>query len=146
MTTIKIKDKEWFEENCVRIYDCNTYFVPRHWTKEQQDRTVSFLTDGPMGALMGQVLIVEEDDQDDVSAKNMMGSRYFVKYWIPNWAIEWVKEEFIEEEPEGIKCLTKEEALRVCDIIAWASKQSYLGRTEAGDLCGKIVYSNKGWL
>lgn len=46
----------------------------------------------------------------------------------------------------GIKCPTKEEALRMCNIIIWASKQGYLGQTEAKDLCGKIVYSNKGWI
>jgi len=46
----------------------------------------------------------------------------------------------------GIKCPTKEEAMRMCDIIAWASKQGYLGQSEVKDLCGKIVYNNRGWI
>lgn len=156
MTTIKIRDKQWFEEHCeLHMSDgfCK-YLVPSCWTKEQKSHTISFLFDSPMWRLAGQVLVVENDDIFDIDARTMIGSRYFVSFWIPNWAIEWVKEEAdsVTKESEtdfsstGIKCPTKEEALRICDIIAWASKQDYLGQTEAKDLCSKITYNNKGWI
>lgn len=94
MITIKIRDKQWFQEHCDSREDgIIRYFVPSCWTKEQQRATVSFLIDVPMEELIGQVLVVETDDTSDIDARNMMGSRYFSDFWIPNWAIEWVKEE-----------------------------------------------------
>ena len=147
MITIKIHDKQWFEEHCeLHTSDgFGKYLVPSCWTNEQKRHAVSFLIDGPMWRLAGQVLVVENDDAFDIDARTMIGARYFVGFWIPNWAIEWVKEE-ADVSPTGIKCPTKEEALRICDIIAWASKQGYLGQTEAKDLCSKITYNNKGWI
>lgn len=63
-------------------------------------------------------------------------------FWIPNWAIEWVKE--VNDSSKVVECLTTEEALRICDIITWAFKRGYLMYSEARILCNKIVYNNKG--
>lgn len=93
MTTIKIRDEQWFKEHCDSRNDGLRYLVPSCWTKEQQRATVGFLIDGSMEELMGRVLVVETDDTSDIAARNMMGSRYFSDFWIPNWAIEWIKEE-----------------------------------------------------
>lgn len=47
--------------------------------------------------LLGKVLIVECDDGNE--AGNITDARYFAGgYWIPNWAIEWVKEESDNKE------------------------------------------------
>lgn len=57
-----------------------------------------------------------------------------------------IKSKDTDSVPKGIKCLTKEEAWEVCEIIAWASNHGYLEGTEAKDLCSKIVYNNRGWI
>jgi hypothetical protein len=44
-----------------------------------------------MGLLVGQVLEVAHDD---IGSGRIDNARYFAGgYWIPNWAIEWIKEE-----------------------------------------------------
>ena len=97
-TTIKIHDTEWFEEHCKVISSTQVYdeLVPNlpGW---KDMSTVSWLSgytvkDG-MSSLEGRVLIVEHYNNDK-SSSLMMGSRDMARdYWIPNWAIEWGKEE-----------------------------------------------------
>lgn len=141
MTTIKIHDKQWFKEHCriTGATEHSSYLEPKYpsW---RHVRTLPWSLDGDMGQLVGHVLEVELDD--GIDSGGMDNARYFAKYWIPNWAIEWVKE--VNDSPKGIKCPIKEEALRICDIIAWASKQGYVRYSEAKILCSKIVYNNKG--
>ena len=97
-TTIKIHDTEWFETHCKVIDHTKTYdeLVPNlpGW---KDMSTISWLSGytvlNGMGSLEGRVLIVERYN-NDVSSLLMLGSRYMAGgYWIPNWAIEWVKEE-----------------------------------------------------
>ena len=50
------------------------------------------LASSSMSQLVGQVLEVEHDS--GINAGSINDARYFAGgYWIPNWAIEWVKEE-----------------------------------------------------
>lgn len=92
MITIKIKDESWFRMNCDLHKKCGVeYLVPSCWTREQQEHTVYFLLGcDSMWSKVGKVLKV---DRVFKYATRIMDSRYMVDgYWIPNWAIEWVKE------------------------------------------------------
>lgn len=106
-TTIKIHDTEWFETHCRLISRTAAYdeLVPNlpGW---KGIPTVSWLSgytikDG-MSSLEGRVLIVEHYSNNATSLL-MMGSRYMARgYWIPNWAIEWVKEEQYADLADGL--------------------------------------------
>lgn len=95
MITIKIRDKDWFIKNCdLHMEGLRKWVVPSCWTREQQERTVHFLLDDSMWSKVGKVLKV---DRVNKYVTGIMDSRYMADgYWIPNWAIEWVKE--VEEE------------------------------------------------
>ena len=98
MTTIKIRNKEWFEENCCISTECSfpTSVRPKGVLWESLDKetdVVHWITGGDMSTLAGEELKVMRTDRK-VSASMMNSSRYFAGgYWIPNWAIEWVKED-----------------------------------------------------
>ena len=93
ITIIKIHDKQWFKEHC-RVRGATeycSYLEPKSipWGRIS---TVSWSLDGDMGQLVGKILEVEYDSGND--SGSIEDARYLVKsYWIPNWAIEWVKEE-----------------------------------------------------
>lgn len=92
-TTIKIHDSQWFKKHCkvIGITEYGSYIEPKYllWNHVY---TINWSLEGDMGQLVGQVLEVECDD--GINSGSMDDARYFAKdYWIPNWAIEWVKEE-----------------------------------------------------
>lgn len=93
MITIKIHDRQWFKRNCraIGLTEYDSRLEPKHslW---RHVHTLSWSLEGTMGWLVGKVLEVEKDD--GIDSGGMDNARYFVGgYWIPNWAIEWVKEE-----------------------------------------------------
>lgn len=92
-TTIKIHDTKWFKEHCrvVGATDSLSELEPKYDSWKGRS-TVSWLTGNLMGLLEGKVLQVEHDA--GIGSGIMDNARYsFGGYWIPNWAIEWVKEE-----------------------------------------------------
>ena len=103
-TTIKIHDTQWFKEHC-RIVDMTARFnalIPKYdsWAHV---RTIHWLHGAAdsMSPLEGKVLKVELDVGPD--SGHISNARYMVKgYWIPNWAIEWVKEEVNENKLDTI--------------------------------------------
>ena len=95
-TIIKIHDAEWFKEHC-KVIDRNFAFtevVPSNPAWNEKSSVSWLLGDSPtsMGSLAGRELEVEIDG--GIQSGSIAASRYMVEgYWIPNWAIEWVKEE-----------------------------------------------------
>ena len=96
MTKIKIHDKEWFKENCCLSTEYHKCLRPKGSLWEILDKeldTVNWILGGIMDTLAGEELKVMRTDKN-VRAGRMNSSRYFAGgYWIPNWAIEWVKED-----------------------------------------------------
>ena len=89
MITIKIHDKQWFEEQCI-VASIRGDLLPKYpsWHKVL---TVPWSAGSGMRFLNGKVLEVEHDDGN--KAGDISDARYFAgNYWIPNWAIEWIKE------------------------------------------------------
>lgn len=93
MITIKIHDKKWFKEHCrvVREIGYDRLLTPKYspWKKV---RTISWISGdcNSMSPLEGLILKVE---RYDAHGNDITDARYFAGgYWIPNWAIEWVKE------------------------------------------------------
>lgn len=89
MITIKIHDTQWFKKHCrIRAQAAYSSLVPKYafWKKVL---TVSWITG--MSTLEGQILEVEADSGFIDGA--MHQARFLAGgFWIPNWAIEWVKE------------------------------------------------------
>lgn len=96
-TIIKIHDTQWFKKHCKVIakYDTFVALMPKYSCWDSQvDGFVSWLSGSNMSYLEGMVLEVDKDEPKALSHVSMSGSRYYAEgYWIPNWAIEWVKEE-----------------------------------------------------
>lgn len=94
MITIKIHDKQWFEKHC-KVVGATGYcsHIEPKYSPWRQVVTIGWsLSSVSMGRLVGQILEAERDY--GISAGRINDSRYFAGgYWIPNWAIEWVKEE-----------------------------------------------------
>ena len=93
MTTIKIHDRKWFKRNCRSIgaTEYDSYLESKH-SPWRHVFTLPWSLKGTMGQLVGQVLEVAHDS--GIDSGSMDNARYFAGgYWIPNWAIEWVKEE-----------------------------------------------------
>lgn len=91
MTTIKIHDAQWFKKHCKVIGSTKygSYLEPKY-SPWKRIYTLSWSLEGRMGLLVGQVLEVA---YDDIGSGSIDNARYFAGgYWIPNWAIEWVKE------------------------------------------------------
>ena len=95
MTVIKIHNTEWFMKHCKIISERHNFIelVPIYpcWDLHAAD-CVSWLSgDNDMGHMEGKVLKVEHDI--GINQGDMTGARYYINgFWIPNWAIEWVKE------------------------------------------------------
>jgi hypothetical protein len=99
MTKIKIHDAEWFKENCCISKNISKEFRPlrpkgAYWKKiDKSSDLIYWLSGGEMHALAGKVLEVTEI-RTETSAGNIYDAKYYAGgYAIPNWAIEWVKEE-----------------------------------------------------
>lgn len=93
-TTIKIHDKKWFAEHCVVLYTkFYSYGLKPKYPAWKNLYTLHWpVSQTGMNLLTGQVLEVEHDDGDKAGV--MRDARYLAGgHWIPNWAIEWVKEE-----------------------------------------------------
>lgn len=93
-TTIKIHDSKWFKEHC-RVTATMSEFNALKPSYEPWNhiRTIHWLQGGvhSMSPLEGKVLKVELDS--GIDAGLMSDARYMAKrFWIPNWAIEWIKE------------------------------------------------------
>lgn len=98
MTIVKIHDSQWFKKHCKVLSKTDNYIelIPKYFCWDSQTTGfVSWLSgDSDMSRMEGKVLKVEYDDDTVPVHKLMCGSRYQIKgFWIPNWAIEWVKEE-----------------------------------------------------
>jgi len=94
MIIIKIHDKNWFNKNCKVVYAKEgVSFIEPKYSPWKHVTTFSWsLIDIDMSLLVGQILKVNIDDGN--TAGNITDARYFAGgYWVPNWAIEWVKEE-----------------------------------------------------
>ena len=93
-TTIKIHDTLWFGTHC-RVRAATMDFVeltPKYAVWRHRTTLGWIHGEAAMNPLEGRVLEVEHDCGNENGA--MDDSRYMTKgYWIPNWAIEWVKEE-----------------------------------------------------
>lgn len=92
MIMFKIHDKQWFEKNC-RVIGETAYGsdIEPKYPSWRHTFTLPWSLENFMGRLVGQVLDVEKDD--GIDSGSMDNARYFARgYWIPNWAIEWVKE------------------------------------------------------
>lgn len=99
MTTIKIRNKEWFKEHCcfsIYVDFSGNSLIPKGTLWKRLDKkadVVHWFTGGAMSLLAGKELKVTRTDKK-VSASKMNSSKYFAGgYWIPNWVIEWVKED-----------------------------------------------------
>lgn len=93
-TTIKIHDKDWFNKNCKFVYaEGRSIFIEPKYPVWKYVQTFSWsLTNRNMVSLVGQILKVEIDEGN--TSGDISDARYFAKgLWIPNWVIEWVKEE-----------------------------------------------------
>lgn len=93
MVTIKIHDKQWFKEHCrvVGATGYYSYLEPKYSPWRHVITLDWSLENTKMCQLTGKVLEVEKDDGDTTGC--ITDARYFAGgYWIPNWAIEWVKE------------------------------------------------------
>lgn len=93
MTVIKIRDPEWFKQNCKvsAATDALRDLIPKHKSWKNADAFPWTSGDCAMSPLEGQVLKVQWDE--GILAGDITDARYQAKgYWIPNWAIEWVKE------------------------------------------------------
>jgi hypothetical protein len=95
-TTIKIHDTEWFKEHCRicdRVREFDGFILRPKYDSWLYVRTIHWLQGpGCMDPLEGKVLEVEHDSGFDNGS--ISNARYMAGgYWIPNWAIEWVKEE-----------------------------------------------------
>jgi hypothetical protein len=94
-TIIKIHDTEWFREHCKIIcsIDLCMELRPRYASWEDT-RIVSWISgeNSTMSPLEGRVLEAVIDCGNSCGAMN--NARYMAGgYYIPNWAIEWIKEE-----------------------------------------------------
>lgn len=96
MITIKIHDAEWFRKHCRpgrRFHDALRPKGLRWRWYDRKRGMVYWLINGPMDTLVGKVLEVE-DESKFITADEMHSTKYIAGgYYIPNWAIEWVKEE-----------------------------------------------------
>lgn len=94
MITIKIHDKQWFKKHCKVIGAIGycSHIEPKY-SSWRHVLTIGWsLASSSMSQLVGQVLEVEHDS--GINAGSINDARYFAGgYWIPNWSIEWVKEE-----------------------------------------------------
>lgn len=87
-TTIKIHDTQWFKKHCESYYQFSR-LMPKYdsWSPAQ---TIHWILG--MRSLEGKVLEVEHDCGNKAGYIN--DARYMAEgFYIPNWAIEWVKEE-----------------------------------------------------
>ena len=92
MTTIKIHDAQWFKKHCrvIGATEYGSYLEPKY-SPWKRIFTLSWSLEGSMGQLVGKVLKVKFDD--GIDSGGMDNARYFAGgFYIPNWAIEWVKE------------------------------------------------------
>lgn len=94
MITIKIHDKQWFKEHC-KVVGATGYcsHIEPKYSPWRQVLTIGWSSaSSSMSQLIGQVLEVEHDS--GIYAGHITDARYFARgFWLPNWAIEWVKEE-----------------------------------------------------
>lgn len=92
--TIKIHDTRWFRAHC-RVTAATIDFadLKPKYDSWRHKCSVSWMHGlDAMSPLEGCVLEVECDSGNE--AGDMSDARYMAGgYWIPNWAIEWVKEE-----------------------------------------------------
>lgn len=95
MTKIKIHDAEWFDKHCCPGKGFHDALRPKglRWRRYDKMRGIVYwLSEGPMSALVGRVLEVEEEAKD-ITADEMRSAKYMAGgFYIPNWAIEWVME------------------------------------------------------
>ncbi len=91
MITIKIRDSRWFKKHCKIISSCGE-LVPKYFPWDKKVFALAWNGEGSsMSLLRGKVLEIERDDGN--KAGDITDARYFAGgFWIPNWAIEWVKE------------------------------------------------------
>lgn len=93
-TTIKIHNTQWFKEHCRVTAETNVFvaLTPKYDSWRHRSTVHWHRGEGAMDPLEGCVLEVERDDGNKQG--DMDNARYMAEgYWIPNWAIEWVKEE-----------------------------------------------------
>jgi hypothetical protein len=91
-TIIKIHDKKWFKEHCEAYIGTSEFnSLKPKYDSWRFIRTIPWLGAAYMGHLEGKILKVERDSGNTSGWMN--NARYMAEgFWIPNWAIEWVKE------------------------------------------------------
>lgn len=94
MTVIKIRDRKWFKQHCkvVATYGGNLCDILPKYSPWKVVCALPWTYKGlGMSELIGCVLEVEHDEGDQAGV--ITDARYSAQgFWIPNWAIEWVKE------------------------------------------------------